>query len=261
MIISFNTGKINTTGGKEVALQQKKVTVTKNGLDVVVPDAGYDGLSTVYIKTDVGDGGSSYKDFSVIGYDDELSLSINNEIDDDIAYAQEIYDNWDNTITNIGSKFYKDKKLVYFPSVDTSNIKQLTSAFYQCINLKVVGKLNLSNATSLSNLFYMCTNLKYFDIQGSNLVNVTNIGSAFANNSSLTTVKFGYNLKPTVDFTPTPKLTLESLLSIIDGLYDFTGNGETPTSSQGNLKLGSDNLAKLTDEQKAIATSKGWTLS
>ena len=56
-------------------------------------------------------------------------------------------------------------------------------------------------------------------------------------------------------------LNVNSLLSILNGLYDFTGNGETPTSSQGKLTLGSTNLAKLSDEQKAIATDKGWTLS
>ena len=39
------------------------------------------------------------------------------------------------------------------------------------------------------------------------------------------------------------------------------GNNETPKSSQGKLTIGYRNLAKLTDEQKAIATDKGWILA
>ena len=43
---------------------------------------------------------------------------------------------------------------------------------------------------------------------------------------------------------------------IIPALKDLTGSGKTLT-----LTIGSDNLAKLTDSEKAIATQKGWTLA
>ena len=111
MIISFNTGKIETKGGGN--LQQKRVEVTGNGMDVVVPDAGYDGLSTVYIKTDVGDGGSSYKDFTVIGYDDETSIMLNNKIDDDIAYSKSLYDAWNPENTTLYNAYKGDTKMVF----------------------------------------------------------------------------------------------------------------------------------------------------
>ena len=62
-------------------------------------------------------------------------------------------------------------------------------------------------------------------------------------------------------FNNAPNLSHQSLINILNGLYDFTGNGETPTSSQGKLTLGSTNLAKLSEDEKAIATDKGWVLS
>ena len=50
-------------------------------------------------------------------------------------------------------------------------------------------------------------------------------------------------------------LTHQSLLNALNGLYDLTG-GTSQT-----LTLGSTNLAKLTDEEKAIATNKNWVLA
>ena len=50
------------------------------------------------------------------------------------------------------------------------------------------------------------------------------------------------------------KLTHESLMSIINALADKSGTGTTFT-----ITLGTENLAKLTDAEKAIATQKGWS--
>lgn len=49
----------------------------------------------------------------------------------------------------------------------------------------------------------------------------------------------------------------ESLMNIINNLYDIATAGVQPQK----LQLGSTNLAKLTDEEKVIATNKGWSLS
>jgi surface protein len=365
MIISFNTGKISTNNSGGL-LQQKRVEVTGNGLDVVVPDAGYDGLSTVYVKTAVGDGGSSFKDFSVIGYSEEDIIAVNDMIDDDIAYSKSLYDAWNPEKTSANKLYYDNWKLVYAPAIDTSNVTNMGGMFQLCISLKSIPKFDTSNVTDMSwmlyycqvlpsldasnwdvskvttinkmfngcksltslnvsnwdtsnvtdmmetfyncqnlteikgiedwdtsnvttmrSTFYSCQNLTsldlsswdtsnvtdmmetfYFskslvslDISSWDFVNVTNVTSIFYNCSSLMNLNFGYDIKYSLSLSISTKLTVESLLSVLNGLYDFTGNGETPTSSQGKLTLGSTNLAKLSDEQKAIATDKGWTLS
>ena len=61
------------------------------------------------------------------------------------------------------------------------------------------------------------------------------------------------NLKVDLDLSPCPNLTKESLLNVFNEAADVTSSPKT-------LTLGSTNLAKLTDEDKAIATNKGWTL-
>lgn len=58
-----------------------------------------------------------------------------------------------------------------------------------------------------------------------------------------------------------PDLTKESYINIFNGLYDFTANGETPNSNQGKIKLHSNAYTFLTDDDIAIATNKGWTVS
>ena len=47
-------------------------------------------------------------------------------------------------------------------------------------------------------------------------------------------------------------LTVDSIVGLLNAL---------PQSDKGySFQIGSANIAKLTDEQKAIATDKGWTL-
>ena len=57
-----------------------------------------------------------------------------------------------------------------------------------------------------------------------------------------------------------PNLTYESCINILNGLYDFTGNGETPTSTQGTLKVNQAFLDLVGDEI-TIGTNKGWTIT
>lgn len=62
----------------------------------------------------------------------------------------------------------------------------------------------------------------------------------------------------TLDISHLTQLEHNSLLVIINGLYDYVGAGSSGTRY---IKLGDVNLAQLSDEEKAIATSKGWTIA
>lgn len=153
---------------------------------------------------------------------------------------------------------------------DTSNVTTLDSAFTYCYLLSNLNVSNwdTSNVTNVTGTFESCNSLESLDISGWNLSKITNIArflGSYSDNKYLINLKFGKNLK--VSWTGygspyrLPNLTVESLISIIDGLYDFTGNGETPTSSQGTCQFGTTNLNKLTADQIAVAVNKGWTLT
>lgn len=59
-------------------------------------------------------------------------------------------------------------------------------------------------------------------------------------------------MKVSFSISASTKFTREALVEII-------GNLATVTSTK-TLTMGSTNLAKLTDDDKAVATGKGWTL-
>lgn len=82
--------------------------------------------------------------------------------------------------------------------------------------------------------------------------NATNLNHCFRNCAALTTITGNPNFKTSL-LLGLPNLTHDSLMVVINGL-------QTVTSTQ-TLTLGTENLAKLTDAEKQIATDKGWTLA
>ena len=81
----------------------------------------------------------------------------------------------------------------------------------------------------------------------------TNLVNCFNNCTALKTITGNPNFKVSLNLSPCSKLTHDSIMVVINGL-------QTVTEAQ-TLTLGSENLAKLTDEEKQIATDKGWTLA
>lgn len=133
---------------------------------------------------------------------------------------------------------------------DTSDVADMKKMFSDCSNLTSAPLFDISNVTDMSYMFLFCSKLKIvpsFDIS-----NVTNINSMFSNCSSLETIHM-INIGEDLNISSSTKFTREALLEII-------GNLKTVTSTK-TLTMGSKNLAKLTEEDKAIATNKGWTLA
>lgn len=56
--------------------------------------------------------------------------------------------------------------------------------------------------------------------------------------------------------TDIAELTHDSLMNVINNLYDIKSKGVKPQT----LQLGNTNKAKLTAEEIAIATNKGWNV-
>lgn len=125
--------------------------------------------------------------------------------------------------------------------------------------LKKAPHFNSTKLQDIGRAYYKCTSLE--EIPGFDCTNVNDAGIFATSCPALTKVGALQNIKVSISFSDSPLLTVESMMNIINSIYDFTGNGKTPGYNQGNLSLGSTNLAKLSDEQKAVATNKGWTLA
>lgn len=139
-------------------------------------------------------------------------------------------------VTSFYHTFSDCTALTYLPAMDTSSATDCDRMFYNCSKLVTIdGVLDFSkNAnTYISQLFYNCTALKNVNFAGV-LPIKKNCTNAFATASAL---------------------TVESLMSIINAMKN------TSSSTTYTVTIGSTNLAKLTEEQIAIATAKNIKLS
>lgn len=159
-----------------------------------------------------------------------------------------------------------------YKSIDITDLRSTHSRvnwdFGGCKNLKSV-KFNSPveigyGMQSVQFMFGGCTNLVSIPvIDCGDVVGGTSPLTEMYSNSTyekLTTLGGFKNLKigwswGFLDYCP--NLTVQSLMNVIDNLYDLTANG----LSGQTLKFGSTNLNKLTADQIAIATNKGWTLN
>lgn len=198
-------------------------------------------------------------------------------------------------VVSMKGLFFSCNKLTSIPSFDTSNVVDMTQMFQSCANLKNVPDLDYSNAVLICSLFAGCTSLTsipdldissaiYFATSSSNswingASNITSIGALqcdniediyymFGGSSNTKITHFGgainlgkrwtlNNSSGNYAFNYVPNLTYESVLNVLNGLYDRASAGMTNIT----LKLHPNHLAMLSDEDIAIATNKGWTLS
>ena len=152
--------------------------------------------------------------------------------------------------TNFHSAWYNCASLTSFPQLDLSNGNSFYMTWTFCSSLKEFPALDLHNGNSFGTAWGYCTSLTTFPAL--DLHNGTYFGGAWQNCSSLTNLGGFGAISADIDLSASTLLTVESLMNVINQAATVTGK---------TMKFGSDNLAKLTDEQKAVATSKGWTLA
>ena len=126
------------------------------------------------------------------------------------------------------------------------------SAFSFCSGLKSVdistGVLEIKN-----NAFYSCSALTDITIPS---VVTTVSATAFTGCSNLTNVTLGNGFNAnTLNLSSSTKYSVDTIVAMLTALADRSNQ------SAYKLTLGATNLAKLSDEQKAIATDKNWTLA
>ena len=187
-------------------------------------------------------------------------------------------------VTNMEHMFAYCSQLTTIPTLDTSNVTDMSNMFEDCDSLTTIPLLDTSNATDMNYMFGSCNKLQ--SIPQFDTAKVVDMDYMFVSCSSLQSIPqldcgnvtkmntfFGYgNINTLTDLggfkdlkisitsyflDKTPNLTTDSLMNVINNLYDLTANG----LSGKKLKFGNTNLNKLTEEQIAVATAKGWTLT
>ena len=154
-------------------------------------------------------------------------------------------------VTNMSSMFANCSKLTTVHLFDTSKVTNMYSMFSSCSSLTTVPQFDTSNVTGMNYMFQDCSKLTV--IPQFDTSNVTSMNYMFNYCSSLKEIHM-ININASLNISDSTKFTREALLEII-------GNLKAQTSGTKTLTMGATNLAKLTDEDKAIATNKGWTLA
>ena len=140
-------------------------------------------------------------------------------------------------------------------SLDTSKATSISNAFSTC-RLSRIGIVDATGVTStLQTVFSYAEYLQTIDklilkADGSNVFNQAFVGAVSLANLTIEGVigSNGFN----VQWSP---LTHDSLMSIVNALQDKTADTSDTTWT---ITLGTNNLSKLTAEEKAIIERKGW---
>lgn len=143
----------------------------------------------------------------------------------------------------------------------TSNVTSLVGTFSVCYGISELdlSHWNVSMVTSTGRMFYYALNLATINLSNWNLSRAEQVSEMFSTCGSLTTLIMDGAIFPKRDLDialhNSNNLTVESLISVLNALPQLD-SGESHY-----IQLGSGNIDKLSDDQKAIAINKGWTLS
>ena len=266
-------------------VQEKEITLTENGEYEVLPDAGYEGINSMIINVKVpmsikvGENGINFSystfteipqvfDFSdVVDWGDMFYKCTNlqriDKIDVSSAenmkmafyYCQKVESISFKTVpapSDCRSVFSNCNQLKEIPFMDISMCTSMDYMFCECHTITTIPALNTSRVTSILRTFENCLKLK--SLPELDFSNVTDTTWSFNSCSSLTDLGGFIGLKVRIDLSACTALTHDSLLNVINKAADVTASPKT-------LTLGGTNLLKLSDAERGIATSKGWTLA
>ena len=180
------------------------------------------------------------------------------------------------SVTDIGGMFIGCESLTTVPSFDTSNVIDMENMFNGCLSLQTVSQFNTSNVTDMHNMFGNCMSLQtvpQFDTSKVNNMswmfgeckklqtvpqfdtsNVDSMSYIFYDCTSLTNLGGFTGLKQDLELGYCPLLTLDSVVNVINAAADMTSSPKTLTLKQSVFD-------KLSQEQIATATAKGWNIA
>ena len=137
-------------------------------------------------------------------------------------------------------------RIIKVPLVDTSDYTTFNNFFYLCRSLNKIPLLDFSKATRVDTVF----NTGGYYIYVEEIGGFKNLGKAYRTNASENYSEYKFDMYYV-------ETSHDSLMNIINNLYDIKTKGVKPQQ----LILGTTNLAKLSEEELAIGTLKGWSIS
>lgn len=159
--------------------------------------------------------------------------------------------------TNAYYMSYGNSQITTFPYADFSECTDVSRFFSECDNLEYLPEIDLSSAKVCHQCFRNSPKLKRIEkLIVSEITGSTSVID-FYTDYGLEHCIFEGTYNCNVDLHWSTKLDHESLMSLINALKDYSEEGGTTKK----VTLGTTLLAKLTDEERAIATQKGWTLA
>lgn len=142
--------------------------------------------------------------------------------------------NYCSSLTNIGKAIL----------ADVSRVSGFRYCFAKCSSLLSLPSMDMSRADDIYNMLDGCSSL-------TTLEGFLNLGYGYSTSQSTNYSSY------TLDLSNSTQLTKQSLLNVINNLYDIKTKG----CNAQKLVLGSTNIAKLSSSEISVATSKGWTVS
>lgn len=158
--------------------------------------------------------------------------------------------------TNMERMFEECNALTSIPQLDTSNVTNMHNMFYWCNSITTIPPLDTSNVTNTTGMFYNCNKLTALSQLDVRKVTEYNSDSyMFRNCKSL--VDFGglLGLKYSIDLSECNSLSRDSAINIMTLAEDVTS-----ITDVRRIKFSSQTLGRLTEEDIAIGTAKGWMI-
>ena len=181
--------------------------------------------------------GQMRPDWTLIGYSDCPQTTL-----DGHAYALDIHDNWDPTLTSAYQMFYQDYKIMYFPkNIDTSNLTNMQQMFKES-NIEDL-YIDASGVTGagLNEICKGAVNLRTVDIEGVANYNqsvLTSLANSFQDCYALEEIDVSKEAdrRPGIWYV-TSITSIDHLCSGCRSLKEFSivmGNGETALTNAGD---------------------------
>lgn len=220
-----------------------KVTVNKIPDEYVVPNLGTKKITSNGIYKAKNDNFDGYAEIEVVTNGVDINEYFNNSLKSAGYYSP----NWAGLIKKIppikitgdNAQFlFYQCQINGFTEIDTSEVTNMQYMFYGSKNTSLP-EMDASKVDNIESFIINNTVLENFG-------GLLNLGKAYPNASVAERYALGLH--------NTAKITHDSLVNILNKLYDISDKHTQI------INIGDTNKAKLTTEEIAIATNKGWTV-